>query len=185
MIQNSFSLILIMTLAFIFLGFLVIVPCGEVGLKLGNMAMALTIIEDEDSMALLPFGRSAFSVGRFIGLPQCGGPRRTDSPDDQDSPQDFVDAHNVARAQVSVEPLEWDRIVAGFAQQYANQRINDCRLVHSGGSYGENIAWSNADLSGKAAVQLWVNEKPFYDYDTNTCAPGKLCGHYTQVVWRN
>ena len=64
-----------MVLVSILLGFL-IVSCGEVGLKLGNMAMAMTI-EDEDSMALLPFGGSASSVGRFIRLPQCGGPRRT------------------------------------------------------------------------------------------------------------
>ena len=102
----------------------------------------------------------------------------------QDSPQDFVGVHNVARAQVGVGPIEWDKTVVSFAQQYANQRFNDCRLVHSGGPYGENIAWGSPDLSAKDAVQLWVDEKPFYNYETNTCAAGELCGHYTQVVWR-
>ena len=33
-------------------------------------------IEDEDSMALLPFG-SRSGIGRFIRSPQCGGPSRT------------------------------------------------------------------------------------------------------------
>ncbi|KAI9112362.1 hypothetical protein K1719_016559 [Acacia pycnantha] len=77
----------------------------------------------------------------------------------QDSPQDYVDAHNAARSQ----------------------------LIHSGGGgkYGENLAGSTGDLSGAAAVKLWVDEKADYDYNSNSCAAGKQCGHYTQVVWRN
>ncbi|XP_022960886.1 thaumatin-like protein 1b isoform X4 [Cucurbita moschata] len=43
------------------------------GSESGNRAMA---IEDEDSMALLPFG-SRSGIGRFIRSPQCGGPSRT------------------------------------------------------------------------------------------------------------
>jgi hypothetical protein len=34
-------------------------------------------------------------------------------------------------------------------------------------------------------VQLWAGERPNYTYDTNSCAPNKVCGHYTQVVWAN
>ncbi|GJY40645.1 pathogenesis-related protein 1 [Tanacetum coccineum] len=71
-----------------------------------------------------------------------------------------------------------------FAQNYANQRQADCQLVHSqNGPYGENLAWGTA-LTGASAVNLWVGEKADYDYNSNTCAPGKTCGHYTQVVWR-
>ena len=58
----------------IFVGFL-IVAFGEVGLKF--LIMMTMAIEDEDSMALLPFGGSGFSVGSFmIRLPQCSGPHR-------------------------------------------------------------------------------------------------------------
>ncbi|PON86806.1 Cysteine-rich secretory protein, allergen V5/Tpx-1-related [Trema orientale] len=96
----------------------------------------------------------------------------------QNSPNDYVDAHNSARAQVGVGPLSWNDTVASYARQYANQRINDCRLVHSGGPYGENLAWSSGDLSGTDA-------KAYYNYSSNSCAAGKVCGHYTQVVWRN
>ncbi|KAL4295527.1 hypothetical protein GQ457_12G027110 [Hibiscus cannabinus] len=103
----------------------------------------------------------------------------------QDSPQDYLDAHNKARAAVRVGPMTWDNTVAAYAQNYANQRIADCKLVHSGGPYGENLAWSSGGLSGTAAVGLWVNEKADYDYNSNSCAAGKVCGHYTQVVWRN
>uniref|UniRef100_A0A6N2LW90 SCP domain-containing protein n=1 Tax=Salix viminalis TaxID=40686 RepID=A0A6N2LW90_SALVM len=41
----------------------------------------------------------------------------------------------------------------------------------------------SGDLSGSAAVKLWVDEKPKYDYNSNTCVGGE-CRHYTQVVWR-
>lgn len=105
----------------------------------------------------------------------------------QDSAQDYVNAHNQARAAVGVEPLTWDDQVAAFAQDYARQRKGDCNLVHSGGGgrYGENLAGSSGGLSGVDAVGLWVNEKGDYDYNSNSCAPNKVCGHYTQVVWRN
>lgn len=63
--------------------------------------------------------------------------------------------------------------------------MNDCRLVHSNGPYGENIAWGSPDLSGINAVKLWVDEKQYYNYNSNSCASGKVCGHYTQVVWKN
>ncbi|XP_059446996.1 pathogenesis-related protein 1-like [Corylus avellana] len=103
----------------------------------------------------------------------------------QDTQQDYLKAHNDARAAVGVGPLTWDDKVAGYARDYANKRIGDCNLVHSGGPYGENIAWGSADLSGTAAVKMWVDEKASYDYNSNSCAAGAVCGHYTQVVWRN
>ena len=30
-------------------------------------------------------------------------------------------------------------------------------------------------------VQAWFDEKKDYNYDDNSCRPGKVCGHYTQV----
>ena len=32
-------------------------------------------------------------------------------------------------------------------------------------------------------VTAWASEVADYDYASNTCAPGKQCGHYTQIVW--
>ncbi len=72
---------------------------------------------------------------------------------------------------------------------------------------GENIAWTSnnqgyildepvditiADLvrdnflaTGKSgAVDIWANEKAYYDYDTNS-GDGHVVGHYTQIVWKN
>ncbi|KAL2342004.1 hypothetical protein Fmac_009944 [Flemingia macrophylla] len=105
----------------------------------------------------------------------------------QDSQADYVNAHNAARAQVGVPNVAWDDTVAAFARSYADQRKGDCQLIHSGGGgkYGENLAMSTGDLKGTDAVKLWVDEKQYYDYNSNSCARGKQCGHYTQVVWRN
>ncbi|PIA28201.1 hypothetical protein AQUCO_07200087v1 [Aquilegia coerulea] len=103
----------------------------------------------------------------------------------QNSPQDYLNPHNAARAQVGVGPMTWDNGVAGFAQNYVNRlAAGSCSLVHSGGRYGENLAWSSGDMSAAGAVSLWVNERQFYNYNTNSCNGGE-CGHYTQVVWRN
>ncbi|CAI0377930.1 unnamed protein product [Linum tenue] len=73
----------------------------------------------------------------------------------QNSQQDYVNAHNAARSAVGVGPVTWDARLATYAQSYANKRAAaDCRLVHSGGPYGENLAWSSGDLSGAAAVAI-------------------------------
>jgi len=47
---------------------------------------------------------------------------------------------------------------------------------------GQNL-YVNSDLSKsvKAGVQAWFDEKADYTYESLTCAPGKACGHYTQV----
>ncbi|CAK9167879.1 unnamed protein product [Ilex paraguariensis] len=101
----------------------------------------------------------------------------------QNSPQDYLNAHNAARSQVGVGPMTWDNNVAAYAQNYANQRIGDCNLVHSGGQYGENLAKATPSLTGTDAVNMWVNEKSNFDYNSNSCVGGE-CRHYTQVVWR-
>ncbi|KAG8052219.1 hypothetical protein GUJ93_ZPchr0001g31569 [Zizania palustris] len=105
----------------------------------------------------------------------------------QNSPKDYVDLHNAARAAVGVGPVTWDASVQAFAENYAKQRMGDCSLIHSTNrnNLGENIfggsgsSWTAAD-----AVRLWVGEKSYYNYATNSCSQGKVCGHYTQVVWR-
>nr|BAW35445.1 PR-1-like protein [Sarracenia purpurea subsp. venosa] len=102
----------------------------------------------------------------------------------QNLPQDYVNAHNAARAQVGVGPISWDNNVAAYAQSYANSRIGDCNLVHSGGPYGENLAKGSGSFTGTAAVNLWIGEKSHYNYNSNSCVGGE-CLHYTQVVWNN
>lgn len=73
-----------------------------------------------------------------------------------------------------------------LCSELRHSRKSDCNLVHSNGPYGENLAKGSSDsFTGVAAVNLWVNEKQYYDYNSNSCVGGGQCLHYTQVVWRN
>jgi uncharacterized protein YkwD len=96
-------------------------------------------------------------------------------------------AHNMARANATptpspaLNPLTWDATLAQAAQTVAAV----CKFEHSNGSYGENLyASAGFAPTGAAVVNDWVGEAADYTYATNTCAAGKSCGHYTQVVWR-
>ncbi|XP_010489949.1 PREDICTED: pathogenesis-related protein 1A-like [Camelina sativa] len=105
----------------------------------------------------------------------------------EDLKQEFLEPQNEARNAVGLDPLVWDDEVAAYAASYANQRISDCALVHSNGPFGENIAMSSGEMSAEDAAGMWINEKQYYDYSSNTCNDpyGGTCLHYTQVVWRN
>ena len=82
--------------------------------------------------------------------------------------------------------MSWNASVATYAQNYADQRIGDCSLIHSRGPYGENLAGQTGGVfTGTKAVNFWVAENVYYDYETNSCVGGNECRHYTQVVWRN
>ena len=53
-----------------------------------------------------------------------------------------------------------------------------------GTEVGQNLASSsdpNAPVSG--LVQLWINEKFDYNIESGACNDGKVCGHYTAMVW--
>lgn len=124
------------------------------------------------------------------------------SPDDGDNtppdpstlPQfarDMLDAHNAVRAAVktptpnpALEPLGWDAQAEALAKAWAAK----CEWGHnpSRGNAGENIAAATPDYwDTKGVVKEWADEVADYDYANNSCAQGKQCGHYTQIVWRN
>ncbi len=100
-------------------------------------------------------------------------------------------AHNEERASHGVDPLSWSDTVAESAKEWADQlALQNCSMKHSSGPYGENLYYrwttntsANSIASPEEVVGGLVSEKADYDYETNTCKPGKMCGHYTQVVW--
>lgn len=112
----------------------------------------------------------------------------------------FVVTHNKWRAEVGVsEKLSYSPELEISAQTWADnlKKTNRCKMRHSKGEgrYGENIFWASAlewsdgrkelqQVSPKYVVDSWGSEKVDYDYTSNSCKPGKMCGHYTQVVWR-
>ncbi|KAL2460343.1 CAP superfamily protein [Abeliophyllum distichum] len=102
----------------------------------------------------------------------------------QNSPKDFVDAHTESRREVGAAPLVWNNTLAAYAQKYATLRSADCAMEHSEGPYGENLAAGSWNMSAKEAVEMWIEEKKFYNEKSNSCDGGE-CLHYTQVVWAN
>jgi len=105
----------------------------------------------------------------------------------------ITSAHNVVRASVDagLDPLTWDANVAAFAQEWADElATRGCDLEHRPRSgefaqrYGENIFWaSGGSWTAQDVVESWASEAADYDYDSNTCS--NICGHYTQIVWRD
>ncbi|KAK7319548.1 hypothetical protein RJT34_04270 [Clitoria ternatea] len=102
----------------------------------------------------------------------------------QNTKEDYLEAHNKARAEVGVDPLKWNDTLAAYALKYGHSMIpKNCEMEHSMGPYGENLAGGSGAMSGRDAVNMWVGEKPFYDPNSGECVDG--CLHYTQVVWRS
>ncbi|MFL5800976.1 MAG: CAP domain-containing protein [Roseiflexaceae bacterium] len=113
---------------------------------------------------------------------------------------------------VVIPDLTWNSDLAAYAQAWADQLLSSDPNPANPFAYGsdpnnpdyphhpwselnalgrgENIyaGWSEGDAtlneSAQAAVDGWKSERPYYNYDTNTCSLGKYkCGHYTQLVW--
>ncbi len=102
---------------------------------------------------------------------------------------DMLFHHNLIRRTVkfhSQDPnplpqVQWNDSLATTAQTWAN----GCVFAHNTerGPLGENIA-----AGGPSSVELfnlWAAEDVYYNYATNSCASNKICGHYTQLVWRD
>eukprot|EP00731_Ephydatia_muelleri_P014208 Em0007g1518a len=106
--------------------------------------------------------------------------------------QQFVDAHNALRKSVkpaatNMKTMIWNNELATIAQNYANKCIwahNPSRISKTFSYVGENIYITTGTVTNyRSVVQDWYNEVANYHYSTNTCDSGKVCGHYTQVVW--
>jgi uncharacterized protein YkwD len=99
-----------------------------------------------------------------------------------------VAAHNVWRQQVGVPNLTWSATLAQVAQAWADDlKSRNCAFEHRpNNQYGENIYWASGFTpSPKGVVDSWAGEIQDYNYANNSCPADKMCGHYTQVVWRN
>ncbi len=91
-------------------------------------------------------------------------------------------AHNQIRAGLKLAPLTWDCKLADLAQEWAMRGVAEHR---DDTIFGESIFVSGgSDVAAVAAVNKWLLEKPSWDNKTGTCKSGKVCTHYTQIVWK-
>ncbi len=114
------------------------------------------------------------------------------------SVQEMLDVHNLTREEVGVSSkLTWSDQLATDAQSYANKMAESGAWEHdpknhtgyTNGPYGENLYISTAKPTLKKAAQAWADEKQYYTYgkigDSSTCVAGEMCGHYTQMIWKD
>ncbi len=110
------------------------------------------------------------------------------------NPVAMTAAHNHWRSQVGVPELAWSNELVNVAQDWADTLKEDgCGFYHSHNGYGENLfkasplMWSDGQrelqkTSPKKVTNSWGNEIKDYEYSDNSCSG--VCGHYTQVVWK-
>ena len=110
----------------------------------------------------------------------------------------ILDAHNQTRAaeNANIPNLQWNCDLAEVAQSWAdrgefNHSTGEWRNANyqnlSGQSVrwiGENLYWYSAPNGNPInAVTSWASERADYNYANNSCTG--VCGHYTQIVWRD
>jgi pathogenesis-related protein 1 len=94
----------------------------------------------------------------------------------------ILDEHNRIRAGVGLGKLTWSCSLAGTAQAWAKNGVFQHR---SDVEFGENMFVStNPSTPAAAATENWEKEKANWTNATGVCARGKVCTHYTQIVWR-
>jgi pathogenesis-related protein 1 len=115
---------------------------------------------------------------------------------------ELLQAHNRWRTRVRVPPLAWSNDLAQSAARWAAQLARNgvngqCDLAHSDApDVGENLYWLSPmrwssgktivqEFSPAQVVEVWGRESDDYQYTSNSCQPGKTCGHYTQLVWKD
>lgn len=93
----------------------------------------------------------------------------------------ILDNHNSVRAALGLPALTWNCQLADTAQEWATRGIFEHRTTRLGESL---YVSSQKSIGVQAAFESWMSEKPNWNNDTGVCQTGKVCTHYTQVVWR-
>uniref|UniRef100_A0A8C6TEF4 SCP domain-containing protein n=1 Tax=Neogobius melanostomus TaxID=47308 RepID=A0A8C6TEF4_9GOBI len=100
--------------------------------------------------------------------------------------REFLEAHNVYRAQHSAPALSLSTELCAEAQRWADHLLQRNTMMHSSTNDGENIYCFSSSapikLTGREAVDSWYSEIKYYNWNQ----PGfnSKTGHFTQVVWK-
>ncbi|KAL5966558.1 Peptidase inhibitor R3HDML [Taenia solium] len=105
---------------------------------------------------------------------------------------DLLRYHNHKRADVKPPATNMmEMVYSRKLEQLANQWVKKCKYEHPNltqypeyRGYGQNLALSGGVSRNliEMVVKWWEEVKDF-SYERNKCAPGKVCSHYTQMVW--
>ncbi len=112
--------------------------------------------------------------------------------------QGMLSVHNKVRARLGLPPLRWSERLASIARKRAINLAenNNCRMRHTKSELGENLFWASAvrwsdgrrevqKITADHVAEAWAAEAANYDYSSNSCMHSAMCGHYTQMIWRD
>jgi uncharacterized protein YkwD len=101
--------------------------------------------------------------------------------------EQMLDAHNAVRARLGLKPLAWSDKLARGAQEWADLLIKEGAFRHRPNSpWGQNLyEVTGSEYVPQQIVNGWVSEAKDFDYAANRCKENRMCGHYTQIVWRD
>ncbi|GJN71718.1 cysteine-rich secretory protein family domain-containing protein [Purpureocillium lilacinum] len=93
--------------------------------------------------------------------------------------KDILDTTNKYRWEHGANNVHWNATLANFAKSYLDR--SNCNFAHSGGPYGENIAYGYQAPGD--AIRAFGDERKDYNFN----APGwqPKAGHFTQLVWKS
>jgi uncharacterized protein YkwD len=103
-----------------------------------------------------------------------------------DTIREMLDSHNKVRLQRQIPPLRWSTRLEAAAQEWAEHLSAIGALEHDHSRrVGQNLFVSYGRRMPPAfVVGMWAGESKDYDERRFKCAPGEVCGHFTQIVWR-
>ena len=125
-------------------------------------------------------GASSPDGGSYAGVD--AGPSLTAFQQALLSAHDAVRANAVPAPSPALPEMHWSASAQALAEDWAAR----CNFMHRDpNSLGENLYAGTQEASPTSVVNDWASESADYTYATNSCALGKACGHYTQIVWRS
>jgi pathogenesis-related protein 1 len=94
---------------------------------------------------------------------------------------DLLASHNKQRQKYHTPSLVWDCRLGAIAASWAAKGS----FGHSGTDYGENIfVASDPNEKVAKAPDRWEDEEHNWNNKKAECDAGKVCTHFTQMVWR-
>ncbi|GJP56788.1 hypothetical protein CLOM_g15836 [Closterium sp. NIES-68] len=106
-----------------------------------------------------------------------------------------IEAQQHASGGSSLPPLLWDPALARFAQAHADsvganaQCRPEANEAAGEAGLGEVYLWGAVEkgealFMAKEAVEAWAEQGKHYSSSTGGCEPGKECGAFIQLTWR-
>ncbi|KAL6633412.1 hypothetical protein ACP70R_026083 [Stipagrostis hirtigluma subsp. patula] len=99
--------------------------------------------------------------------------------------QDYTVSQAHLRACNNLRPLKWSDTLAEQAAQWAQQYKDNCAAASPAPGINVFLGYAGGSWLPSDAVAAWASEKDYYDFLSNSCAQGKQCGHFTQLVWKD